>query len=708
MKRAIENGHLMVLVLGTMLFGSLAQAQEISVVSLGRLGGAESKALDVNKRGQIVGEGLAASNDTQAFLIDPRDTDGDGDPDRWFEDVNADGTNDLMINLTPGAHYCRATKINDLGQVLGEGHTVDDTRFTFIIIPEDSNGDGIADLWFRDDGDGGNELLRNFEGIGWVTSQNNHGLVVGTLYAAEGPSHNFIWSASEGLTDIGPMSLEAGAYAVDINDHGQIIGIVSFWTGGATTKALMISPLDTDDDGTPDLWFQDLDLDGANDLVIELVGLGGMSQAAYDINEKGQAAGTGWTPTNVGFPIYWSSPSQPLDLGGFGGDSCDAIALNEHGQVIGHGYDPEDNYIPFFWSEGTGFVNLGSAGGYGTCAWAINNKGQVICSEELFNFPWGPLQMAMRKKPFHAFLWSPETGRVDIPGLDGVDDLCFPVALNDHGLIVGASGSIDSSETAVLWNIENTGAGTNVAVTPVDPVTGEAPVTLTFADVVEGGDTTLTVVPTGAPPPSGLKLGNPPVYYVIETTAVYSGPITICINYAGVSYGNEINLRLFHDADGYWVDITTSLDTDNDVICGEVPSLSTFALFELDVEAVGFEPPLAALVPLSEEAPLPDVAFKQGRTLPLKLDLFSGDRLLTDADVVAPPKIVAIMRDGEAVPMETLDLDSGEANDSGVFFRFPEAIWIFNLSTKGLITGTYAITLELPDGDHVWARFSLR
>ncbi len=35
--------------------------------------------------------------------------------------------------------------------------------------------------------------------------------------------------------------------------------------------------------------------------------------------------------------------------------------------------------------------------------------------------------------------------------------------------------------------------------------------------------------------------------------------------------------------------------------------------------------------------------------------------MLADTDV-APPQIVSIVRNGNAVPLETLDLDSGEAN----------------------------------------------
>jgi hypothetical protein len=194
---------------------------------------------------------------------------------------------------------------------------------------------------------------------------------------------------------------------------------------------------------------------------------------------------------------------------------------------------------------------------------------------------------------------------------------------------------------------------------------------------------------------------------VLETTAVYSGLVTVCFNYTGISFGNEESLRIFHNISGYWEDITTSLDTVNDIICGQTPSFSEFAIFELDVEAEGFQEPLEALVPVGQDPPLPDVAFKQGRTLPLKLKLFSAGRMLTDADV-APPIIVSLSRSGNALDLDTLDLDAGEANDNGVMFRFDDGVWIYNLSTKGLSSGTYRITLKLPDGDLVCAGFFLR
>jgi hypothetical protein len=51
---------------------------------------------------------------------------------------------------------------------------------------------------------------------------------------------------------------------------------------------------------------------------------------------------------------------------------------------------------------------------------------------------------------------------------------------------------------------------------------------------------------------------------------------------------------------------------------------------------------------------------------------------------------------------------AGQANDSGVLFRYSDGTWIYNLSTTGLAPGTYTLTLEMPDGQRYNAGFVLR
>lgn len=61
----------------------------------------------------------------------------------------------------------------------------------------------------------------------------------------------------------------------------------------------------------------------------------------------------------------------------------------------------------------------------------------------------------------------------------------------------------------------------------------------------------------------------------VVTTATYSGPITIGIRY-DPSIPNPQNLKLFHWYGGHWDDVTTSVDTTNHIVYGQVNSLSWF------------------------------------------------------------------------------------------------------------------------------------
>jgi len=121
----------------------------------------------------------------------------------------------------------------------------------------------------------------------------------------------------------------------------------------------------------------------------------------------------------------------------------------------------------------------------------------------------------------------------------------------------------------------NTAVGANVSVQL-------NPVTVTFGEVTKAGNTTLTTSNAGPPPPAGFKLGNPPTYYDLATTASFSGTVTVCINYTGITFGDTANLKLSHFVDPNWMDTTLSLDTATSTICGSVTSLSPFAIFEAE------------------------------------------------------------------------------------------------------------------------------
>jgi hypothetical protein len=150
------------------------------------------EAMDVNARGQVVVRQSDRDHPVLPValglvLVNPIDTDADDVPDLWFADDNDDGSNDLMIDLEGtimgGCIGC-PLRINDAGLIAGESNFLDG----FVLLPEDSNGDGEPDVWFRDhDGDGVNDLQIGLAGEGHANDISDSGRIVGR--------------AGDGLTD---------------------------------------------------------------------------------------------------------------------------------------------------------------------------------------------------------------------------------------------------------------------------------------------------------------------------------------------------------------------------------------------------------------------------------------------------------------------------------------------------------------------------
>jgi YVTN family beta-propeller protein len=128
--------------------------------------------------------------------------------------------------------------------------------------------------------------------------------------------------------------------------------------------------------------------------------------------------------------------------------------------------------------------------------------------------------------------------------------------------------------------IANTPTGAKVTVEPRDPDLAISPVNITFSNVTTAGVTSLAMSSSGPAPQKGFKLGDPPTYYELSTTAQFSGAITVCINYSGISYTNASAIKFYHYENGQWVDHTISNDTVHHIACGQVFSFSPFALFE--------------------------------------------------------------------------------------------------------------------------------
>jgi hypothetical protein len=121
----------------------------------------------------------------------------------------------------------------------------------------------------------------------------------------------------------------------------------------------------------------------------------------------------------------------------------------------------------------------------------------------------------------------------------------------------------------------NTGAGTNVVVE------AGSGVTVTFEEVTGSGQTDVATADSGPQPPEGYAVvpSDPAVYYDITTTAGFNGLVEVCIDYSGDQVPEDESILCLFHYDGEpaeWLDVTTTLDTAGNQICGSVTSLSQF------------------------------------------------------------------------------------------------------------------------------------
>lgn len=163
------------------------------------------------------------------------------------------------------------------------------------------------------------------------------------------------------------------------------------------------------------------------------------------------------------------------------------------------------------------------------------------------------------------------------------DDMFGSAAVDGAALIAGAYGDDEDGADAgaVYFGVlSNTPDGPFVAVAPVDAQTGTAPVVLTFDLVTSGGTTTVSTLSSGPALPSGFELGTSGQFYELSTDATFVGEIEVCFAYDESDFVDESHILLWHHDGMEWVDVTTSLDVVGNVICGEVSSLSPFAVLQ--------------------------------------------------------------------------------------------------------------------------------
>jgi probable HAF family extracellular repeat protein len=298
----------------------------------------------------------------------------------------------------------------------------------------------------------------------------DNGLVAGFDTALDGTSHSILWYKGRPI-DISAQGLggpNSGAGGVNLRD--QVMGqaetsrkdpnnenFCAYFTGLQCLPYVwqfgVITPLPT--------------LGGTNASFGAINNLGAVSGYAEnkhrDPDCRPGVAINGTGPQVLDFePVIWGPrPEHIRQLPLLPGDTVGmALGLNDLGQAVGTTGTCANTLIaPFIagphavlWDIDGSVHNLGNLGGTtnitllgaATVAFSINNRGQVAGVSDL---PGDQI--------FHPFLWTRQTGMVDLGVLDG-DAVGAGLSLNNWGDVVGASttapGPAGGNARAFLWH----------------------------------------------------------------------------------------------------------------------------------------------------------------------------------------------------------------------------------------------------------------
>jgi probable HAF family extracellular repeat protein len=274
-------------------------------------------------------------------------------------------------------------------------------------------------------------IFGDYYGQSYATDVNELGQVVGNATTAAYFTHAFLWNDGT-MIDLGTLG-GFNSFANDINDVGQVLGTATIAPGISEEHAFLITPQGGE-------WFRDSDLDGRNDLMIDLGAVtGDPNLAAVDINNAGQVIGN----SSEGRAVLWDPVNGLTDLGLPPGYSRSyAAGINQAGQVTGTVLSGDDvtgwQYHVFLWDAVHGMTVLGS----GSAA-AINDVGQVIGSGS--GYP--------------AFLWTPDSANGHTGSFIGLEmppghDYAWASGINNAGQVVGTGTTIiepDISEYSDAW-----------------------------------------------------------------------------------------------------------------------------------------------------------------------------------------------------------------------------------------------------------------